>query len=102
MNVETDLVDQICFEQRLRQHSTTKHADVFAFLCFQSLHIVCSIVVDERYFLVASFFDRAREDVSLDTWTTAPVAAHLKRNFVRATAHHDSVDVLPVVFHDLL
>src|SRR6185369_4800864 len=44
--------------------------------------------------------DRAREDVSLDTWTTAHTAIVLHCNLVCATAHHDSVDVVPVVFHD--
>src|SRR4030095_488711 len=102
MNVESDLVDQICFEERLRQHSATEYTDVFAFFFLQPLYVFRGIFSDECYLLAASFFDRAREDVSLNTWTTASVSVILHRNFIRAPAHHHGVNILPVVFHYLL
>ena len=55
MNVEADLVDQISFEQRLREHSTTKHANVFTFLCFNRRTKSAASSVTKVKFLLLRF-----------------------------------------------
>jgi hypothetical protein len=60
MNVESDLVDQVCFKQRLREHATTEYANVFTFIrFFQTSHEASGIFIDESYFLALWFLDRA-------------------------------------------
>jgi hypothetical protein len=48
MNVETDLVNQISFKQRLRQHATTQHTNIFTFLFFQSPYKLRSVFSNKK------------------------------------------------------
>src|SRR6185436_12408456 len=101
MNVESELVDQVCFKQRSRQHATTHHTNVFAFVrFFQASHKVRCIFVDEVYLLALWLLDRAREDVSLHTRSTTSAATHTLCYFISLATHHDRVDCLPHLFHD--
>src|SRR6185503_7844137 len=101
MNVESELVDQVCFKQRSRQHATAHHINIFTNVrFFQSSHKVRRLFVDEDYFLALRLLDRAREDVSLHTRSTTAATTHSLRYFISLATHHDRVDCLPHLFHD--
>lgn len=54
MHVHSDLINQVCFKQRLRQHTAAHHANIFAFFALQAPHEAgCVFVYKDQILLVA-------------------------------------------------
>ena len=65
VNVDAELVNQSCFEQRLTNQTAAHHDDVFAFFRLEPLHQAHG-VGRELDFLARNFLERARANVAFD------------------------------------
>src|SRR5882672_1273327 len=100
MNIETNLVDQVCLEERFRKQAAAHDADIFTLLLFYSSNKLGNIVRGDCEIPGRTRFQRARKHISLHPGIRAAPMAASNRNLVGPSSHHDGVKRLEVVGHD--
>src|SRR2546430_2819094 len=113
MNVESNLVNQVCVEQRSRELAATHQADLFALFALQLTDKPGRIVRNNLDGVVRILLQGAREDKGLHagegialslslTFALAlsPAFAHSDRYLIGLAAHQDRVKSFPIVGPD--